>query len=66
MPHDDMAQSWSDLPWLWACPPLFWALIYLVMGLLPLGLMSGVCVVVFLVHFRYISCVYPDMSSCKW
>jgi hypothetical protein len=36
---------------------LFWALICLVVGLLPLWLMSGICIVVFLVYFRYISCV---------
>ena len=50
---------WSDLIWVCPCSPLFWALFCLVVGLLPLGLMSGVCVVVFLFHFRYISCVIP-------
>ena len=34
--------------------PHDWALICLVVGLLPLGFMLGVCIVVFLVHFRYI------------
>ena len=48
-----------DLPWLWACLPLVLALIYLVVGLLPLGLMLGFCNVVFLVHFRYIFHVTP-------
>jgi uncharacterized protein YneF (UPF0154 family) len=44
---------------IWVCPcfSLFWALCFLVVGILPLGLMSGVCIVVFVVHFRYISCV---------
>ena len=58
-------RSWSDLPWLWAYPPLLWALIYLVKGLLPLGIMLGVCVIVFLVYFQHISCVYLNMSFCK-
>ena len=48
---------WSDLIWVCPCSPLFWALFFLVLGLFPLGLMSGVCIVVFLVHFRYICCV---------
>jgi hypothetical protein len=39
--------------------PLFWALFCLVVCLLPLGLMSGVCTVVFLIHFRYIFYVIP-------
>ena len=44
---------------------LFWALIWLVVGLLPLWLMSGSCIVVFLVYFRYISCVIPTCPSAK-
>ena len=44
---------------------LFWALICLVVGLLPLWLMSGTCIIVFLVYFRYISCVIPTCPSAK-
>ena len=36
---------------------LFWALICLLVGLLALWLTSGICIVVFLVYFRYFSCV---------
>ena len=36
---------------------LLWALICLVVGLLPLWLMLGICIVVFLVYIRYFSCV---------
>ena len=43
---------------------LFWALICLVVGLLPLWLMSGICIIVFLVYFRYFLC-NSDMSFCK-
>jgi len=43
-----------DLPLLWACLLLVWALFFLVVGLLPLVVMSGFGNVVFLVHFRYI------------
>ena len=32
-------------------------------GLAPLGRMSGMCFVVFLVHFRHISCVIPTCPS---
>ena len=42
---------------------LFWALICLVVGLLPLWLMSGICIIVFLVYFRYISCV---ILTCRY
>ena len=44
---------------------LFWALICLVVGLLPLWLMSGTYIVVFLVYFRYISCVIPTCPPIK-
>ena len=44
---------------------LFWALICLVVGLLPLWLMLGICIVVFLVYFRYISCVIPTCPPAK-
>ena len=44
---------------------LFWALICLVVGLLPLWLMLGICIVVFLVYFRYISCVIPTCPRAK-
>ena len=44
---------------------LFWALICLVVGLLPLWLMLGICVVVFLVYFRYISCVILTCPPTK-
>ena len=47
-----------DLPLSWACLLLVWALFCLVVGLLPLGLMSGFGNVVFLVHFRYISMLF--------
>ena len=43
--------------------PMFSSLLGLVVGLLPLGLMSGVCVVLFLVHFRYITCVIMTCLS---
>ena len=47
-------QRWGDL--IWVCPysPLFWVLFCLVVGLLPLGLVSYVYNVVFLVYFRFI------------
>ena len=45
---------------------LFWALICLVVGLLPLWLMSGTYIVVFLVYFRYISCVILTCPSTKY
>ena len=38
---------------------LFWALICLLVGLLPLLFTLGICIVVFLIYFRYISCVIP-------
>ena len=38
---------------------LFWALICLVVGLVSLGLMSGIYFAKFLVHFRLILCVIP-------
>jgi RsiW-degrading membrane proteinase PrsW (M82 family) len=44
---------------------LFWDLICLVVGLLPLWLMSGICIVVFLVYFRYISCVILTCPLAK-
>ena len=44
---------------------LFWALISLVVGLLPLLLMSGICIVVCLIYFRYISCVIPTCPRAK-
>jgi len=44
---------------------LFWALICLVVGLYPLGLMSGICIVVFFVYFRYISCVILTCPPAK-
>ena len=44
---------------------LFWALIFLVVGLRTLRLMSGICIVVFLVYFRYISCVISTCPSTK-
>ena len=44
---------------------LFWALICLVVGLLPLWLMSGICIVVFVVYFSYISCVILTCPSAK-
>jgi hypothetical protein len=43
----------------WAFPPCYWALIFLVNGPSPLGLMSDVCIVVFLVYFKHIFCVIP-------
>ena len=48
-----------DLPWLWACLPLVQGLIYVVVGLLPLGLMLDVYNVAFLVYFRLFSYVIP-------
>ena len=44
---------------------LFKALIFLVVGLLPLWLMSGICIIVFLVNFRYISYVIPTCPPIK-
>ena len=44
---------------------LFWALICLLVGLLPLWLTLGICIVVFLVYFRYISCVIPTCPPAK-
>ena len=44
---------------------LFWALICLVVGLLPLWLMSGICIVVFHVYFRYVSCEILTCPSAK-
>ena len=37
----------------------------MVVGLLPLLLMSGICVVVCLVYFRYISCVILTCPPTK-
>ena len=45
---------------------LLWALICLVVGLLPLWLMLGICIVVFLVYLRYVSCVIPICPSAKY
>ena len=50
--------------WVFPCS-LVWALICLVVGLLPLGLMSCVCIVVFLVYFRYIFYVIPTCPPAK-
>ena len=44
---------------------LFWVLICLVVGLLSLWLMSGICIVIFLVYFRYISCVILTCPPTK-
>ena len=44
---------------------LFWALICLVVGLLSLWLMSGICIVVCLVYFRYIFCVILTCPPTK-
>ena len=44
---------------------LFWALLCLVVGLLPLWLMLGTSIVVFPVYFRYISYVIPTCPSAK-
>jgi hypothetical protein len=44
---------------------LFWALICLVVGLLPLWLTSGICIVVFLIYFRYFSCVISKCPPAK-
>ena len=38
----------------------------MVTGLLPLWLMSGICIVVFLVYFRYVFCVIPICPSAKY
>ena len=38
---------------------LFWALISLVVGLVSLGLMSGIYFAKFLIHFRLILCAIP-------
>ena len=37
----------------------------MVVGLLPLWLMSGICIVVFVVYFSYISCVILTCPSAK-
>jgi hypothetical protein len=44
----------EGLYWVWSCSPCDWALICLVSGPSPLGLMSDVYIVVFLVFFRHI------------
>ena len=44
---------------------LCWALICLVVGLYPLWLMLGICIVVFLVYFRYISYVILTCPPIK-
>ena len=44
---------------------LLWALICLVVGLHPLWVMSGICIVVFLVYLRLISCVILTCPSTK-
>jgi hypothetical protein len=44
----------EGLYWVWPCSPCDWALICLVSGPSPLGLMSDVYIVVFLIYFRHI------------
>jgi len=54
-----LASFAEGLGWVGCCFQLGWAMICLVVGLLPFGLMSGFFFVMFLVYFKLIFYVIP-------
>jgi hypothetical protein len=63
--HGGVLRRWCGLVGIWPCSPFLRALILLVSGLSPIGLMSDFYNVAFLVYFGALFLCNPDMFSCK-